>query len=69
MIIGDIGNIIKTRRKELAITQSDLAELADVTKRTVVKLENGEGNPTLFVLNKILNVIGMDVKVEVIKNY
>ena len=69
MIIGDIGNIIKSRRKELAITQSDLAELADVTKRTVVKLENGEGNPTLFVLNKILNVIGMDVKVEVIKNY
>ena len=36
-----IGQTIKQPRKELGITQPDLAELASVSKNTLYKLERG----------------------------
>jgi len=63
-----IGNTIKTRRKELGITQPHLAELAHVSTNTLYKLERGQGNPTLSVLDKLAEVLGLELKLEVKKN-
>ena len=63
-----IGQLIKQRRKELRITQPDLAELADVSLNTLYKLERGQSNPSLEVLTKLADVLGMEVKLEVKKN-
>ncbi len=41
MIGSIIGQTIKQTRKKLGITQSDLAELASVSKNTLYKLERG----------------------------
>ena len=60
-------DIVFTGRNELDITQTDLAELANVTKGTVIRYEKGEGNPSLSVLNKLLNVLGLELQVDVIK--
>lgn len=38
---------IKERRKELKITQEDLANLVDVTRQTIIMLEQGKYNPSL----------------------
>ncbi len=67
MLVDDIGKSLKKRRKELGITQPHLAELADVSTNTLYKLERGQGNPSLDVLNKLAEILGMELKLEVKK--
>ena len=62
-----IGIAIRERRKELGVTQPHLAELAGVSTNTLYKLERGQGNPTLDVLNKVAEVLGMELKLVVKK--
>ncbi|MEO5601580.1 MAG: helix-turn-helix domain-containing protein [Cyclobacteriaceae bacterium] len=62
-----IGIAIRERRKELRVTQPHLAELAGVSTNTLYKLERGQGNPTLEVLNKLAEVLGMELKLVVKK--
>ncbi len=65
MLVKQIGEAIKNRRKELNITQPHLAELAKVSTNTLYKIERGQGNPSLEVLNKITEVLGMELILEV----
>lgn len=44
---------IKEYRKELKITQEELAEVVDVTRQTIIALEQGRYNPSLFLAYKI----------------
>lgn len=67
MLVKHLGQTIKTRRKELNITQPHLAELAQISTNTLYKLERGQGNPSLEVLNKLLDVLGMQLLLEVKK--
>jgi len=64
---NSVGQTIRDRRKELRITQPHLAEVAGVSTNTLYKLEKGQGNPTLEVLNKLADVLGMELKLEVKK--
>ncbi len=68
MLANTIGESVKNRRKELGITQPHLAELAKVSTNTLYKLERGQSNPSLEVLNKLAEVLGMELKLEVKKN-
>lgn len=65
MLVSQLGKVIKNRRKELGITQPHLGELAKVSTNTLYKLERGQGNPSLDVLNKLAVVLGMELKLEV----
>jgi len=67
MLNKSIGNTIKLRRKELGISQSVLAELAEVSKNTIYKLERGISNPTLDIIEKIINILGMELNISVKK--
>jgi len=67
MLVNTLGEIIKNRRKELNITQPHLAELAKVSKNTLYKLERGQSNPSVDVLNRLAEVLGLDLKLEVKK--
>jgi y4mF family transcriptional regulator len=67
MVVEQIGQIIKERRKVLKITQPHLAELAEVSKNTLYKLERGQSNPTIDVLVKLTEVLGLEIKIEVKK--
>jgi y4mF family transcriptional regulator len=61
----DLVITLKDRRETLKITQEDLAELADVGLRTLKAIESGKGNPTLNTLNKLADVLGMELKLEI----
>jgi y4mF family transcriptional regulator len=61
-----IGQKIKERRKFLHIKQEDLAEIAGVSERTLREIEKGAANPELNSLLKICDVLGMEVKIEII---
>lgn len=65
MLVKYLGQTIKNRRKELNITQPHLAELAQISTNTLYKLERGQGNPSLDVLNKLAEVLGMELKLDV----
>lgn len=65
MLAKHIGETIKSRRKELNITQPHLAELAQISTNTLYKLEQGKGNPSLEVLNKLIETLGLELKLEV----
>jgi len=59
-----IGKTIKERRKALKITQPDLADLAKISVNTLYKIERGEANPTIDILERILEVLGLEMKLE-----
>lgn len=67
MLVKDLGKVVKDRRNELNITQPHLAEIAKVSTNTLYKLERGQGNPSLKVLNKLAEVLGMELILEVKK--
>ncbi len=62
-----VGNSIKERRKNLRVTQHQLAELAEISVNTLYKIEREQANPTLKTLTKIANVLGMEVILQVRK--
>ena len=59
--------IIKERRDVLQVTQETLAELSGVGLRTLKQFESGKGNPTLLTLQKIADVLGMEVSLNLKK--
>ena len=63
----NIGIIIAARRAHLSLSQQDLADMANVTAKTIYGIEQNTGNPTLKTLEKILSVLGLELNV-VIKN-
>lgn len=46
-------NNITEERKNLKITQEDLAKKVDVTRQTIIALEQGKYNPSLLLAHKI----------------
>ncbi|MDO9255545.1 MAG: helix-turn-helix transcriptional regulator [Bacteroidales bacterium] len=52
---------IKERRDVMQVTQETLAELSGVGLRTLKQFESGKGNPTLMTLQKLADVLGMEV--------
>lgn len=68
MLVEKLGETIRNRRKELNITQPVLAELAELSINTLYKLERGKGNPSLKVLNKLAEVLGMELSFTVKKS-
>jgi y4mF family transcriptional regulator len=62
-----IGEVIQSRRKARKIAQEQLADIAGISPRTLRDIEKGTANPELETLVKICNVLGMEIKIEVIK--
>ncbi len=60
-----IGEEVKRRRLELKMEQVDLQDYAEVGSTTISKLEQGKANITVETLEKILEVLGLEVVVKV----
>ena len=67
MLVSEIGKQIKIRRDTLGITQPDLAEMAGISVNTLYKIETGQANPTVKVLNKIADILGMELTLTIKK--
>ena len=61
----EIGQVIRNRRKLLGVSQNQLATIAGVGINTLTKIERGEGNPSLSVLMRVLNSLGLGLSVKV----
>ena len=60
-----IGEQVKKRRTELRMEQVDLQDYAEVGSTTLSKLEQGKANITVETLEKILEVLGLEIIVKV----
>ena len=61
MTIEEIGAVIREQRKLLGINQPNLAEMAQVSINTLYKLERGEFNPSVKILNQLAEVLGLEL--------
>lgn len=61
MHYGELVKTIKERREVMRVTQETLAELSGVGLRTLKQFESGKGNPTLRTLQKLADVLGMEI--------
>jgi len=62
-----LGEVMKSRRKTLSLSQLDLAEMAGVGLATVKDIERGKGNPSLATVSSILDVLGLEITYQVRK--
>ncbi len=56
---------IKEYRKELKMTQEELADAVDVTRQTIIALEQGRYNPSLILAYRITKAIKKEYIEEV----
>ena len=56
--------LMYTARKELGLTQKQLAEMVKLPRTTITKLESGHRNVTVQTLVKIANAIGKKLVIE-----
>ncbi len=60
-----IQEVMKLHRKALGITQKDLADMSEIAISTIKKIESGTGNPSLSTVEKIMDILGIEVKYEI----
>lgn len=65
MHFENLINTIKERREDLKVNQENLAKLSGVGLRTLKQFESGKGNPTLKTIQKIAEVLGLEVCLKV----
>ena len=55
-------NRIHDLRKERKLTQSELADAVEVTRQTIISLENGKYNASLLLAHKIAQFFGTTIE-------
>lgn len=60
-----LGDLVRLRRKDLKLTQAQLAELAQVSPRYVFDLEDGKTSVRLDKLLPVLETLGLTMNLKV----
>jgi len=61
----EIGEKIRSLRKEKGLSQEALAKQIGITRQTLAKLEKGEiGKVSLLVFLRLIDVLGQELKIE-----
>lgn len=53
---------IQEFRKTRGVTQSELADAVDVTRQTIISLENGKYNASLLLAHRIARYFGVAIE-------
>lgn len=60
----DLGTVIRERRKQLALTQLDLAGLSNSGNRFIVEVENGKPSVQLQKVLDLVDLLGLELVVR-----
>ncbi len=60
----DIIQALIEARKQKGITQKELSEKTGITQADISRIENGSRNPSLAMLKRLANGVGMRLKLE-----
>ena len=58
--MADIGQVLKTRRKELGMTQATVAEFCQCSQRLISEIERGRGSVGIDKVIRYANGLGVD---------
>lgn len=64
----ELSSFVKTRRKQLSLTQEEFAERAGVALTVVRKIEQGKDNLSLSKVNQVLKMFGHELGPVVIES-
>lgn len=59
------GELIKERRAVLGLTQQELSDYTGLSLRIIKSVESEKGNPSLKTLEKIADVLGLEIVMRV----
>lgn len=59
------GDLIKERRAVLGLTQQDLSDYTGLSVRIIKSIESGKGNPSLSTLERIAEILGLEIVIKV----
>lgn len=60
----DLVRSVLEARKKTNLTQQQLADITGINRADISKLENGNANPTLALLQRLADGMGMSLKLE-----
>ena len=63
----DIKRAIVSARTSQNLTQKQLSEKTGIDQSDISKLENGTTNPSVNLLKRLADGLGMDLKIEFVK--
>lgn len=58
----ELGELIRRRRRELGLTQTDVAEIANTNLRFVSELERGKPTARLENVMRVLATLGIELE-------
>lgn len=61
-LLGLLAKNIRSLRKGVGLSQEDLAFECDIDRTYISKVERGIANPSLLVLNRLAEVLGVEIK-------
>lgn len=64
LTLDNLSQHLRRRRRELGVTQADLARLAGLSLHGVSDIETAKGNPTLETLLKLLDALGLRIVIQ-----
>ena len=62
----DLISSLIDARKLSNVTQKQLADATGIAQSDISKIENGSGNPTIKILKRLADGLGMNLKIEFI---
>lgn len=60
----EIGTVIRNKRLELNLRMDDVAKKAGVSRSTLWSIENGNGNYSIDILLKLLNILNISISLN-----
>jgi putative transcriptional regulator len=57
-----LKNRLEELRKTCGLTQEELADRLEVSRQTIISLENGRYNPSLILAFKIAKLFGLSIE-------
>ena len=61
---ASLGNVIRSRRKELKYTQGYISEITGLSVSFISDLENGKPTAEIGKSIEVINLLGLDILVE-----
>jgi transcriptional regulator with XRE-family HTH domain len=67
MTVAEIGRLVIRRRELLGLRQEDLSEMSGVAIKTIHLIEKGSGNPSIGTIEKVGDVLGLELILQIRK--
>jgi HTH-type transcriptional regulator/antitoxin HipB len=61
----DLGKLVRSRRHELGLTQTEVAEVANANLRFVSELERGKPTARFETVMRVLSTLGIELEARV----